>query len=220
MWKRSFVVVAAGVIVSGARAQPYKYITVDDFTAGPWEWTLFFGQSKSNNWFGLDQRHCIFGERQVFIDINSNPNNTSLTFSLGNHEQKFTSPLPVMWHYYLEFGNNGTADVDFSGVDQFLLDFYTIPSGTGPDSMTLTVHDSAFHYGTIGWNIRPGGVYFKKSNFQQGIDWKHITYMKLLQDFPALPNPTTYSVTNFYARTKPGLIGPGSSADPLWVFGG
>ncbi len=192
-------------------------LILDDFTVTPWSVTLYNGQGASHDWQGLDKRHCFFGERQVNMTINYNPNHTSLTYSLGNHEQKFTSPLQVAWSYSLEYGNDFTTNVDLSFVDKFMLDFNTIPVGYGPDEMTLSVADWSGKGGTVGWNIRPGGVYFRKSYFPQGIDWHHIRQVTLRQDFDLLPNPTTYSATNFYATLKPGALPPASGVFPVLI---
>ena len=206
------------LLAGGGLAQPVKTMVLDDFTSDMWSVTLQFGASISNNWFNLDRRHCIFGERQSWTDINTNPNHTTLTISIGNHEQRLSSPLQVGWHHEIQYGNNGTTDVDLSCVDRFMVDFTTDPPGTGPDSMTLSVHDKFFRSGTVGMNGRIGGVYFRKSNFPANIDWKHITYVSLLQNFNSLPNPTLYSVTNFYATIKPGVAPPAGRIDPLTVF--
>ena len=199
-------------------AWPSKLI-LDDFTAGPWSWTLQFGQSKGKQWFGLDKRHCYFGERLTFTDIVSNPNQTTLTVSIGNHAQRLESPLPVAYSHYVEYGTGGTVLVDLSAVDRFMLDMYAEGGSYLPDTMALSVTDTSNKSGTISWNIRPGGVYFRKSNFPANIDWKHIRYLKLQQDFDSLPNPTIYCATNFYATLKPGAVAPGFSVDPFEVFG-
>ena len=67
-----------------APPQVPKPLVLDDFTAGPWTWTLKQLNQVDHIWPNLDKRHCLFGNRAVFLAINSNPNNTTLTFSLGN----------------------------------------------------------------------------------------------------------------------------------------
>lgn len=189
--------------------QIQKILVLDDFTVTPWTVTLQFGQSASNDWLGLDKRHCIFGERQVNMAINDNPNQTTLTYALGSYEQKLSSPLPVAWHYSLEYGNHQTAVVDLSAVDRFFLDLYAVGGSYIPDSLQLSVTDWSNRSGTVGWNGRIGGVYFDKKNFPSTIDWHRIRYLKVLQDFHHLPNPTTYSATRFYAMVNPTKIAPG-----------
>lgn len=219
--QRKAIALAWGCLFSAfAQAQNTdpKTMVIDDFTAGPWTWTLFFGQSIANDWLGLDKRHCVFGERQVNMSINNNPNQTSLTYSIGSKEQKFTSPLQVAWRYSLEYGNHQTASVNFSSVDRFMLDMYAVGGSYLPDSMVLSVTDWNNKSGTIGWNLRGGGVYFDKANFPSNIDWTRIRYLKLLQNFQSLPNPTTYCASKFYATLRRGTVFPGEEIDPFRVF--
>lgn len=189
-------------------------LVIDDFTQGPWTTTLSLQHSFSHEWLNLDKRHCLFGYRRALVQIVSNPNQTTLTYSMGNHEQKLSSPVPIAWMNTLTF-ENISQPIDLQAVDRFMLDFYSEGGSPIPDVMTLKVRDSWFRSDAVSFFGRIGGVYFDKKKFNPNIDWAHINLLELRQNFESLPNPTLYSATNFYATLKPGVAPPASRIDPL-----
>lgn len=210
---RCLVLFTVSTAASSVRA---NVLIIDDFTQGPWTTTLSLQQSFDHEWLNLDRRHCLFGYRLALVQIVSNPNHTTLTYSMGGHEQKLSSPVPIAWLNTLTYQNDAQP-VDLRAVDRFMLDFYAENGSPIPDVMTLKVTDTWFRSSAIGFNGRLGGVYFDKKNFNPNIDWQHIRFMELRQHFGQMPNPTLYSATNFYATLKPGLGGPGSKVFPSSV---
>lgn len=198
-------------------AQTSKTLTIDDFTEGGYTTTVNLENGNSHDSGGLGKPHCLFTHRGINFHINSNPNNTTLTITVGNGEQKLSSPLPVTWHLYAGYYSDpGVAPVDLSSVDKFFWDFHTFPGGKLPDLMSILVMDRYGKTGSTGnWLIRPGGVYFRRSDFSNNgvIDWKNITHVQLQQDFDTFPKPTTYALTRFYASVKPVASAP--SPGPL-----
>lgn len=200
----------AVLAVQHPAAQAVKTLTIDDFTQGAYSATVLLENGNFHDSGGLQRPHCLFTHRAVNFYINSNPNNTSLTLNIGGGEQKLSSPLQVCWHmssgYYSE---PGAPAVDLSTADKFFWDFHTVPGARLPDLMGVLFEDKWGHSGSTGnWLIRIGGVYFRKSDFSGNLDWKNITHAQLQQDFHALPNPTTYSMTRFYATLKPQSLPP------------
>lgn len=199
-----------------AFSPPVKYLNLDDFTVGAYTKTLVINQSDYHVVLGLDKAHCLFGERQTQLAINSNPNDTSITLAVGNGQQQLSSPDQIAWEYSLEYGGDGFVDLNLFNVDKFFVDFNGNLGLSIPDLMTLEVRDQHAVGGTVSWGIREGGVYFRRSAFQESIDWHHIVYFRLKQNFTHIPNPTLYSVTAFYASTTPGLS-PGEKLDPTSI---
>jgi len=197
-------VLAAALVLAPQNAPGVKYWTLDDFTVGEYQITLVGGQTDNHGFSGLDKRHCVFGQRRTYVDINSNPNHTTLTLSVGNHEQRFDSPKQVAWEFWLQYGYDGPMSVDLSSVDRFIFDCDQIP-----DVPVLTVRDATGKSGGNGGPLlMPGGIYFRKQAFTGSVDWKHIVFMEYKQDFANMPNPLHYSVSHFYARLKPGAVLP------------
>ena len=161
----------------------------------------------AHNWYGLTKEQCLFPNRGSNFSVNSNPNNTALTFTLGDGHQKFESPLPIAWHFTMDYYFD-PGSVDLSAVDLFMVDFQTVPSGRIPDVPFLYAYDTAYKGGYATWHPRIGGMYFRKSEFPGGIDWRHIRALSFRQDFSAFPNPTTYDVSRFYATLKPVAVPP------------
>ncbi len=181
-----------------------KYWTLDDFLVGAYTVVLTGGGTDNHGFSGLDKRHCVFGQRRTLVDINSNPNHTTLTLSVGNHEQRFDSPKQIAWEYWLQYGYDGPMSVDLSCVDRFMFDCQNIP-----DIPVLTVQDAQGKSGGNGGALgHSKGIYFNKSAFTGNVDWKHIVFLEYKQDFHSFPNPLTYSVSRFYARLRPGDLPP------------
>lgn len=189
-------------------AESVKYIDIDRFDTPPYQLMLAKRQSGGHEWFGLPRSGCLFPRRAVNAHVGPYGDGSTLTLTIGNHEQKISTNGQLAWTYSLQENTDGNLSIDFSAVDNFLVDMYAIGGSYLPDAMTLSVHDNSFHGGTAGWNGRIGGVLFRKSSFPQGIDWRHITSVTLRQDFDSLPNPITYSVTRFYASLKPEVLPP------------
>ncbi|MBS1716082.1 MAG: hypothetical protein JST30_17275 [Armatimonadetes bacterium] len=197
-------VLAAALVLSPQAVPGLKEWTLDDFTVGPYTITLAGGGTDNHGFSGLDRRHCVFGQRRTYVDINSNPNHTTLTLSVGNHEQRFDSPRQVAWGYDLQYGYDGPMSIDLSSVDRFLFDCDQIP-----DTPIINVRDAQGKSGgNGGWLLMPGGIYFRRQAFTGNVDWKHIVFLQYKQDFSSFPNPLSYSVTKFYARLQPGAIPP------------
>ena len=204
------MVLSAATVLLAAQLGPVnKAVYIDDFTEGPYSVTLTNG-SQSKNWHNLDRRHCIFGDRATNLQVTSNNTNTWLNLTIGNGTQTFTAGDQLTWRYDIQWGNDGLYTLDLSNVDRFVADFDTDPSGGGPDIVRIWVIDKNGVFSLNGnWHGRPGGVYFRKSEFPQTVDWKHVQYLKFQQDFDQWPNPTYYNLTKFYMTLKPAVIGPG-----------
>lgn len=195
------MILALAAIALTPAQQTVKTLTIDDYTVGAYTKTLYFGQSDLHVVTGLDKRHCLFGDRQTYVDITANPNQTTLSFSLGGHSQAFTSPMQVDWQYTAAYGYYTSGTVDLSGVDKFIADANKVP-----DLVSVLVNDVHGVTGSTGnWLLRGGGYYFRKTDFSQFsiVDWKHIKSIEFRQNFPNLPNPLNYSVTRFYVSLAP-----------------
>jgi len=186
--------------------QTVKYVNLDDFTTGEFSVTLVGGQQDDREFSGLDRAHCAFGQRRTRVDISSNPNQATLVFSIGNHEQRFESDKQVAWRYWLRYGYAEPMDIDLSAVQSFFFD-----SQSYPDLIEMYVRDK-WGKGSYngGWLLHPKGVYYRRSAFSQAVDWKHIVVLEYQQSFASFPNPLYYTVSRFYASVVPGAIAPGT----------
>ncbi|MBS1713021.1 MAG: hypothetical protein JST30_01655 [Armatimonadetes bacterium] len=210
-------VLAAAIVLAPQGAPGVKYWTLDDFTVGAYTKTLTMG-SDYKAIFGLDKRHCIFGQRRTKMQVNGN-DGVPLTLNVGNGEQKLSSPAPTVWNFNIEYGGDGSFEMDLSTVDRFLVDYYTVPANKIADTWILYVMDKngqgasngSFHGGN------PKGILFRKSEFSGTADWRHVVYFRFRQDFFQWPNPTTYSVTRLHATILPGATPPARLVSP---FGG
>ena len=193
--------VLAAVVLTPATTQTLAAPTIDiDKFNTPYSQAAPPGGA--HNWYGLTKEQCLFPNRGSNFQVNSNPNQTAVTFTIGDGHQKFESPLPIAWRFTMDYYFD-PGSVDLSAVDLFLLDFLTLPPAKLPDELYLYAYDTAFRGGAVGWHIRNNGVYFRKSEFTGSFDWKHIRGLSLRQNFSTLPNPTTYDVYRFYATLKP-----------------
>ena len=100
-------------------------------------------------------------------------------------------------------------DMDLTCVDHFVVDCDQIP-----DIARIYARDIWGKGGANGgWLLTPGGIYFRRSAFTGGLDWRHIVLLIYQQDFATLPNPLSYSVSRFYAKLLPGA-GPPAARVP------
>jgi len=207
-------VLAAAIALAPQNAPGVKYWTLDDFSVGPYSKTLTIGQDYKVV-LNLDRRHCIFGQRRTHMDVGFSQT-VPLTLTVGSGEQRLSSPEPMTWKFYVEYGGDGRFELDLSTLDRFLVDYYSVPAGNGADTWILYVMDKFGQGSSNGsWHIRPGGIYYRKSEFSGAVDWNHIVYFQFRQDFSLWPNPTMYSVTRLYATTKPGATPPGRLVWPI-----
>ena len=193
-----------------------KYWNLDDFSVGPYTKTLTMG-SDYKAIFGLDKRHCIFGQRRTHMSVHGNDDGLPLTLSVGGGEQKLSTPGQMTWAFYVEYGGDGSFELDLSTIDTFRVDYFTVPANKIADTWRLYLMDKngqgagngSFHGGN------PKGILFRRSEFSGNADWKHIVYFQFQQDFFQWPNPTTYSVTRLYATIKPGAAPPARLVPPF-----
>jgi hypothetical protein len=190
-----------------------KTIELDRFQTPLYSESFTKGQSGGHEWFDLPRSQCLFPRRAVNVHV-GNTSNGTLTLSIGNHEQKVTTTASMAWTHSLQVNTDGIQSVDLSFADKFMVDFYTEPFGKLPDTALMYVGDVYGHSASAGWTIRNGGILFKKVDFAGTVNWKRLTYLKFRQDFDALPNPTTYSVTRFYVTLKPKSLPPRPSPLP------
>ncbi|MBS1715241.1 MAG: hypothetical protein JST30_12980 [Armatimonadetes bacterium] len=83
--------------------QQPKYVTLDDYQVGPYQKALTMG-SDYHPIFGLDKRHCLFGQRRTWFQVNGNEDDLPLTLTVGNGEQKLSAPGQLTWNYSAEYG--------------------------------------------------------------------------------------------------------------------
>lgn len=192
------------VATAALAAATHAFVLIDDFTVGGFTKTLRNEESFSKEEFGLDKARVAFGTRQNSLRINSNPNNTELTVHVGGGEQAVRSPLPVMWHHDLGYGDLNFA-VDFSAESEFWVDLETAHPANGlADNWDLHVMDAnGVTASNGGWLHRPEGIRFRMQAFSRQVDWSRTVFMNFKQDWNDLPNPLEYKVTKFYAVPEP-----------------
>lgn len=193
-------------IVATAPAQTlgYKKLVFDDFTQGPYMLTLTGETSQSHAWHNLDRSHVAFGDRLTYLQINNNPQSAALTLVIGDGVERLSSPVQVAWHFFTQWGNDGTVELDLSNVGQFVADLSKVPDQTSV--VMLDKNGSITSNGF--WLLRNGGIYFRRTDFSGSFDWKHVRTVQFKQDFSSLPNPLVYTLTSFYATLKPVAIPP------------
>ena len=198
--------VLAAVVLTPATTQALAAPTIDiDKFDTPYQFT---GITDNHAWYGLSKAQCLFPFRGTNLQVISNPNKTTLTFTIGDGHQRFESPMPIAWAFTMDYSFNNGGSVDFSAVDLFMVDYLTLPPGKLPDIPRLYAYDTAYRGGSVGWHIKIGGIYFRRSEFSGDIDWRHIRALSFRQDFSTFPNPTTYDVYRFYATLKPVAVPP------------
>jgi hypothetical protein len=204
---------AVAVLALAPAPQLLKQVDVDRFntpyTVGV---TGIFGDV--HDWYGLTRDQCLFYRRGTYLVVNANPNNTVLTFQIGNGQMTFTSPKQIFWEFHLYYFTKDGTTMDLSRVKRFYVDVDHIP-----DIAAMYAYDKWYNSGGASPLGQLHGIYFNKSSFGTNLDWKNIYNIEFQLDFSSMPNPLSVNYSRIYLTLEPGLSGPGSKVQPTG-FGG
>lgn len=188
------------------------FVMIDDFTQGPFEktYTFAFG-NETHERLNLDRTHVALGERRTNFSVGGNLNNRPVTLRIGDGEAKVTTDTnDISTRWNMSWGNSDLNTIDLSKETEIWMDVYTEnPAGRLADIWALNVRDrNGVDGGTPNWLFRPGGIRFRKQDFNPRLDWSQIEYMSFDQRYSTDvgPHPLTYSVTRIYAVPEPGTF--------------
>lgn len=200
----------AGSLFFASSSQAFTLI--DDFTVGDYHSVIVWPNKHDGiELFGLDPEHSALGRRAVDVTVNTNFDKVPVNIDIGGGQARISYQSPsrdIATDTVMEFGALDGPTIDLSKENEIWVDLFTEdPSGRLADQWSVTMIDSLGHVDTNpGWLFRPGGVRFRKQDFDPLMDWGKIRLMNFRQKFtPDIGDvPMAYTVTKIYAVPEPG----------------
>ncbi|MBS1715220.1 MAG: hypothetical protein JST30_12875 [Armatimonadetes bacterium] len=194
-------VLAAALVLAPQNLPGVKYLTLDYFNTPPYTVVLTGEKWDLHEWSGLTRQQCFFYRRANYVQINSNPNQTALTVTIGSAAISFISPKKVYWHQDLDYFPETGTTTDLSSFRRIYLDCDQFP-----DIAEMSVYDSAGRGRTVSWSLHPTGIYFPCGG--GSVDWKKVRHVQFRLDFNAVPNPLSFNIARIYALLKAVPLAP------------
>lgn len=165
------------------------YVLIDDFAVGEYHSVITWPNNHDGHELsGLDKAHSVFGKRGADVIVNTNFDKVPVFIDFGRGQARISYDSPsgdIATDTLILFGNTFGVNIDFSAETEFWIDLSTEnPPNRLADQWTLTVADRFGHVDTNpGWLHRPGGIRFRKQDFDSTIDWTVINNITFEQRF-------------------------------------
>lgn len=181
---------------------------IDDFQVGEAHHTMGgFENSWNVTQEGLDQNHVLFGYRTTAVTIDQNQFHVPIQVDVGVGQTRVSTTNIVSSTMRTQYVDRSRFGADLSFGDRISIDLYTLdPPDRFADSYFVVVRDADLTLRAINnWILRPGGVYFNKSDFGADIDWTKIINIEFGQQFSTNfgPPPMIYGVSRIEVVPEP-----------------
>lgn len=186
-------------------------ILIDDFEIGEAHHTMGgFENSWGITQEGLDENHVLFGYRGTQMTIQQNQFHVPIQVDIGIGETRVSTTSIVSSTMSTQYVDRSRVGANLSFGDRINIDLYTLdPPDRFADSYFVVVRDADLTLRVINkWVLRPGGVYFNKSDFGADIDWSKIINIEFGHQFSTnfgLP-PLVYGVSKIEVVPEPGTL--------------
>lgn len=183
-------------------------ILIDDFSVGEAHHTMGgFENSWGVTQEGLDQSHVLFGYRGTQMTIQQNQFHVPVQVDIGIGETRVSTTNIVSSTMSTQYVDRSRAGADLSFGDRINIDLYTLdPPDRFADQYYVVVRDADLTLRAVNnWILRPGGVYFKKSDFGADVDWTKIINIEFGQRYAdnfGRP-PLTYGLSRIEVVPEP-----------------
>ncbi len=187
------------------------YTLIDDFKVGDYHSVINWPNNHDGNKLtGLDRGHSAFGIRATDVTVNTNADHVPVYIDMGGGMGRISYDSPsgdIATDTTFQFGYPGGPNLDLSPESEIWVDLYTEnPPNRLADEWSVTIADGDGHNSTNpGFISRFGGIRFKRTGFNNTIDWSRINRIAFEQKFtPDFGDvPMAYTVTKIYTVPEP-----------------